>query len=108
MNQIRHCCRVFIIFIILSLCFSLPALAQTTKSKKVVGKTQPQSLKLNPDNLEQGSYQIWLAWFQARKAGQQPPTPVLDLPNGIDAQEVKRVQAVWQQAQVKAHLAALV
>ena len=111
MNQIRHCCRAFIIFIILSLFFALPGLAQTTKSKQTAksqtstGKTQPQSLRLNAENLEQASYRIWLNWYQARKAGQQPPTPVLDLPQGIDAQEVKHVQVIWQQSQVKAHMA---
>jgi RHS repeat-associated protein len=53
---------------------------------------------------EKAMYQECLNWWQAKEQGQQMTAPILKYPDVFDETQVKRIEAVWQQAYDKAHL----
>jgi hypothetical protein len=53
---------------------------------------------------EKAMYQECLNWWRAKEQGQQMTAPILKYPDVFDEAQVKRIEAVWQQAYDKAHL----
>jgi hypothetical protein len=81
--------------------------AQEVKPSKKVSNPQQanqQVKKLTKVDMAT-AYRIWSDWYKAREQGIGLPEPSLRI--SADAEETKRVSAIWEQARLKAHKEAL-